>query len=210
MWTACFWTLCTSGLTQGPGIWPDWEREAEPRLGDKLFTMTVDMGAVYLKERYGLTQSVPEITRGVNGVVEDYYYHHADFKPGARELLEELKAAGIPMTIASSTARRYILAAMERLGCADYFQAVLSCVEYETSKSEPMIFFEAMKVMGTSPDETWLFEDGLYSVKTARAAGLKTVGVYDAVSSHEQEELQALADIYVKSLTEFTLTEGQL
>lgn len=56
------------------------------------------------------------------------------------------------MTIASSTARRYILAAMERLGCADYFQAVLSCVEYETSKSEPMIFFEAMKVMGTSPD----------------------------------------------------------
>lgn len=185
-------------------------KEAEPRLGDKLFTMTVDMGAVYLKEHYGLTQSVPEITRGVNGVVEDYYYHHADFKPGARELLEKLKDAGIPMTIASSTARRYILAAMERLGCADYFQAVLSCVEFETSKSEPMIFFEAMKVMGTSPDETWLFEDGLYSVKTARAAGLKTVGVYDAVSSHEQEELQALADIYVKSLTEFTLTEGQL
>ena len=52
--------------------------EAEPNLGDKLFAMTVQMGAVYLKERYGLSQSVDEIRRGINGVVENYYFEEAD------------------------------------------------------------------------------------------------------------------------------------
>ena len=180
-------------------------REAEPRLGDKLFTMTVDMGAVYLKENYGLSQSLPEIIKGINGVVEDYYYHEAAFKPGARALLDRLRQAGVPMTIATSTARPYILAAFDRLGYTGYFTSVLSCVQLETSKSEPDIFFRAAADMGTEPEKTWLFEDGLYSVRTAKAAGFKTVGVYDQVSAHEQEELRRLADVYVTSLTDFTL-----
>ena len=69
---------------------------AEPGLGDKLFTMTVDMGAVYVKERYGLTQTTTEITRGINHAVEDYYALQAAWKPGAKALLQRLKAAGIP------------------------------------------------------------------------------------------------------------------
>lgn len=182
-------------------------KEAEPRLGDKLFTMTVDMGAVYVKEKYELTQPLDEIIRGINGVVEDYYYNHAPFKPGARELLEQLKAAGVPMTVASSTGKSYLLAAFDRLGYTDCFDDIFSCVELETSKSEPGIFFRACETMGTAPEHTWLFEDGLYSIKTAKAAGFKTVGVYDAVSAHEQDEIRETADIYVKSLQDFTLEQ---
>ena len=179
----------------------------EPRLGDKLFTMTVDMGAIYVKERYGLPQSAEEITRGINHVVEDYYASQAALKPGAEALLHRLQAAGIPMTIASSTTQDYLVAALERLGCMAYFDAVLSCVQLATSKSEPTIFFRACEIMGTVPAETWLIEDGLYSVKTAKAAGFRTVGVYDAVSQREQSELAATADFYVKTLEDFTFHE---
>ena len=179
--------------------------EAEPHLGDKLFTMTVDMGAVYLKEKYKMSQSLDEIIRGINGVVEDCYYCRADFKPGAKELLETLYSAEIPMTIASSTGKNYIAAAMERLDAAHYFREILSCVELKTSKSEPEIFYEAMRIMGTKPCETWLFEDGLYSVKTDAAAGINTVGVFDAVSAGDRKELAATVDIYVTSLEDFQL-----
>ena len=197
--TMSVWTNAGAEYLESLGI------EAEPRLGDKLFTMTVDMGAVYLKEKYGMSQSLDEIIRGINGVVEDYYYYHADFKPGAGKLLAALSAAKIPMTIASSTGRKYIAAAMERLNAKHYFREILSCVELKTSKSEPVIFYEAMRIMGTKPCETWLFEDGLYSVKTAAAAGIKTVGVFDAISAEDQEELAATADIYVASLEDFQL-----
>lgn len=180
-------------------------KKAEPGLGDKLFSMTVDMGALYLKEKYNLCQPPEEIIGGINGVVEDYYYHFAQFKPGARELLERIKEAAIPMTIATSTRKDYILAAFDRLGYTAYFNAILSCVELKTSKSESKIFSRAMEKMNTKPEETWLFEDGLYSIKTAKTLGLKTVGVFDPVSAHDQEEIEKLADVYVESLAAFTL-----
>lgn len=179
--------------------------EAEPGLGDKLFPMTVEMGAVYLKENYDLPYAIDEIRQGINSVVENYYFEEADFKPGARELIEEMKAAGVPMAIATSTEKYCIQAAFDRLGYTDYFDAILTCGEVGASKSEPVIFYEAVKAMGTEPAETWLFEDGLYSIKTARAAGFKTVGVYDAVSAKDQEEIRQLADIYVRDLRDFSL-----
>lgn len=195
------WTDAGARYLQSLGV------TAEPGLGDRLFTMTVDMGAVYVKEHYGLFQSTEEITRGINHVVAGYYASEAAFKPGARELLEGLKAAGIPMTIASSTTEDYIRMAFDRLGYTGYFAEILSCVQRNTSKAEPKIFFEAMEIMGTAPSETWLFEDGLYSIKTAKKIGLRTVGVYDPVSEKEQAEIEKTADIYVRSLEDFTFAE---
>ncbi len=193
------WTDAGARYLQSLGV------TAEEGLGDKLFTMTVDMGAVYVKERYGLSQSAEEITKGINGVVAGYYANEAAFKPGAQKLLAKLREAKIPMTIASSTTEEYIRTAFDRLGYTEYFAEILSCVQRKTSKEEPRIFFEAMEIMGTAPDETWLFEDGLYSVKTAKKTGLKTIGVYDSVSEKEQAELAETVDIYVRSLEELDI-----
>lgn len=139
--------------------------------------------------------------------MEQYYFTEAGFKPGARELLEKLKAAGVPVTIATSTDKYCILAAFDRLGYTDYFDAILTCGEVGASKSEPKIFYEAARIMGTEPSETWLFEDGLYSIKTAKAAGFKTVGIYDSVSEKDQAEIRAMADIYLESLNDFTFSK---
>lgn len=176
--------------------------KAEPGLGDILFAMTVEMGARYLKEHYPLDKDIEEIKEGINSMVEEYYFTEADFKPGARELLEKMKEEGIPMTIATSTDRYCILAAFNRLGYTDYFKEIFTCTEVGASKAEPKIFFEAVKAMGTEPEDTWLFEDGLYSIKTAKAEGFKIVGVYDEVSAADQEEIEELSDVYVKELTE--------
>jgi len=177
--------------------------EAESDLPEILFKMTVDMAALYMKETYGLSQSVEEICRGVLDLVEGFYREEATFKPGARELLEELKEAGVPMAIATSTHKHCILAAFDRLGYTAYFDGILTCPEMGTHKSEPDIFFEAARIMNVKPEETWVFEDGLYAVKTAKKAGFKTVGIYDEVSKADQQELEALSDRYVKDLGEF-------
>lgn len=177
--------------------------EAEPGLTEKLFKMTVDMAAVYMKENYGLSQSIEEICRSVLETVEGFYREEAPFKPGARELLEELKAEGIPMAIATSTNQHCILSAFDRLDYTEYFDAILTCPEMGTHKSKPDIFLEAARLMNVDPSETWVFEDGLYAVKTAKKAGFKTVGIYDEDSEADQVELEALADEYVRELGEF-------
>lgn len=197
--TMPIWTNSGANYLASLGI------EAEEGLGNKLFAMTVDMGAVYLKEAYGLTQSCREIAKGINGIVEGHYFADAGFKPGARELLERMKAAEIPMAIATSTEKYCIEAAFERLGYKDYFDIILTCGEVGASKYNPKIFFEAIAELGTPIEDTWLFEDGLYSIKTAKAEGFKIVGVYDKVSEADQEEIKRYADVYVRDLTEFTL-----
>lgn len=179
------------------------EIKAEPGLREKLFKMTVDMAAGYMKERYDLPQNEEEICKGILRMVEDFYFYEADFKPGALELLENLKMAGIPMTIATSTNQYCIIAAFDRLGYTDYFDAILTCPELGTHKSEPDIFFAAAHAMGTEPEETWVFEDGLYAVKTANAAGFQTVGIFDEVSKADQNELKQLSDVYVQTLEGF-------
>ena len=48
----------------------------------------------------------------------------------------------------------------------------------------------------------WVFEDGLYAIKTAKKMGLSTVAIFDEISEGEWEEAVKLADINIKELDE--------
>lgn len=179
--------------------------EAEEGLGDKLFAETVNTGADYLISRYGLKMSREEVAKGINEQMELFYFNEAPMKEGALQLLQRLKDAGSKITVATSTNRYCIEAAFDRLGIKDYFDGILTCTEVGATKANPAIFFEANDIMGTKIADTWVFEDGLYAIKTAWAEGYRTVGVYDEISEADQEEIRKYSYIYVKSLTEFNI-----
>ena len=179
--------------------------EPEEGLGEKLFTMTTDGGAVYLKDTYNLEQSLNEIKEGITAIVSEAYRNYADFKPGAKELLLEMKSKGIPMTVASSTESHLLKMVLGRLGVADYFEEILSCGDMKTTKNEPDIFYKAVEIMGSEVENTWIFEDGLYAIKTGVREGFPVVGVYDKVSYKDQKEIKAYSDIYVSNLEELDI-----
>lgn len=176
--------------------------QAEEGLGDRLFRETSISGAQYLIDNYGLSLSVTQIAEGIDKEVEHYYFTEANFKKGAKELLEKMYQAEIPMTVATSTHRRPIEAALKRLGIYDWFREIYTCRDLETTKQEAMIFHTAKDVMKTDIDKTWVMEDGLYAIKTAKAAGYITMGVYDEVSKKDQNEIKRIADVYCESLEE--------
>ncbi|MBQ0079903.1 MAG: HAD hydrolase-like protein, partial [Eubacterium sp.] len=120
-----------------------------------------------------------------------------------------LRGAGIPITIASSTDKYQIDVAMERLDMAKYIDRVYSVSDVGVNKSNPLIFNIASEFMGTKPEETWVFEDGLYAIKCAKAAGYKTIGFYDEVSDKDWAEIQATADIAVENCSHITVEEIQ-
>lgn len=177
--------------------------EATPELGDIMFTLTTAESAEYLADNFDVGMSCDEIIEGINAEVEKFYFTQADFKPGARELLDELRKKGVRMAVATSTERYCIEAAFERLGIIDYFDVILSCTDVGKSKEHPDIFFEAIRSTGTKPEETWVFEDGLYSIKTAKKAGFSTVGVFDEISLKDQEEIKNCVDLYLEDLRDF-------
>ena len=188
------WEDAAARFLAGLGI------RAQEDLGDIMFRMSLDEGAVYLKNTYGLDMSVEEVKAGVLGVIRDFYVNQVQPKAGVREFLKELSSRRIPMYIATSSNREHIRAAFERLGLYEYFDGMITCEEAGAGKREPTIFLLAAQRMGLAPQDIFVFEDVIHAVRSAGSAGFVTVGVYDKASGPDNEAMRAESSIYLHSL----------
>ena len=185
------WSGVGSGYLRTLGI------EAREDLDERFKEISLYQSAVLLKEEYDLTFTLEEIGAGINKMVDHLYAESVELKPGVRALLEGLSERGVRMCVATASEAYQIRMALKRCGVEHYFVDVLSCVDVGHGKDEPHVFYEAMKLLGTEKEETCLFEDAVYSVRTARAEGFAAVGVYDESMTY-QDELIAITDHYIK------------
>ena len=130
-----------------------------------------------------------------------YYQGDVRPKPGVVELLEALRDRGIPCAVATATPKAIASAALDRHGLLKYFRFVTDGYELGTSKSDPEYFRAAAGRLDARPEECWMFEDALYAIRGAKAAGMR-VCVIEDVTAWQREEIQSLADIYVSSFAE--------
>ena len=179
--------------------------EAEKGLGETLFAMSLEEGADYLIENYGLKQTPGEIIAGLNREVQDFYGRKVPLKEGVRGYLQEFRDRKIPMAIATSGDRANAEAALKRLKVLSYFRAVFTCSEIGSSKSQPDIYYAAALQLDTDPSDTWVFEDALHAIRTAKKAGFRTAGVYDRASGRDLAQIRDTADIYLPEFKSFEL-----
>ena len=177
--------------------------EAEKDLGKKLFTLSMEEAAEYLTSRYNLDKSVEEVVSGFVRAVKEFYEERVPLKEGVREYLNEFRARKIPMVIATSGDRRNTEAALKRLKIYSYFQGIYTCSEIGSGKDQPDIYFAAALQMDTDPEQTWVFEDTLHALRTAKSAGFRTVAVYDKSSDRDLAEIWNTAEIYLPDLNDF-------
>ena len=177
-------------------------KEPKENLKETFKTFTLEQAAKYYRENYGVTLSVNEIVDGVNEIVEQYYAETVKLKPSIEEFLEKLKAKGVKMCIATVTDKPLVEVALDRLGVKEYFSKIFTCASVGYSKEEPHIYRDAQKHLGTSKKETVVFEDVVHALKTAKADGFVTVGVFD-VHEENQEELKTMADCYIENFSDF-------
>lgn len=171
--------------------------DAPPSLGKILFSKTMQQGAVYLKQTYGMKQSEEEIQAGILDVVRQAYQNEVPLKHSARTFLEALKAAGKPMIVVTSTNRELILAAFRRLCLLSYFQEIMTCSEFGSGKDQPEIFHAAANKIQSPPASTWVVEDGLYAIRTAKRAGYPVIGTSDDSSKDDEQQIRQLANYFV-------------
>ena len=175
----------------------------EPRedLQKVLKPMSLLQSATYIREKHAIPLTVEEIMDGINRTVEDFYFHTVQPKEGVIALLEQIKAQGIKMCIATATDRYQVEAALKRCGMEAFFSEIFTCTDVGHGKDEPVIFQKAMEYLGTTKADTIVIEDAYHAARTAKADGFITVAVYD---SHEerQEELKALSDVFLEDFTQ--------
>lgn len=99
--------------------------------------------------------------------------------PGVRELLEDLKRAGVPIALASCGGNARVHELLFRLRLRDYFAVVVTGDEVTLGKPDPEIFCKAARQMHAHPAESIVFEDSVSGIQGAKAAGMQCVGIAD-------------------------------
>ena len=170
-----------------------------PDVDKYVFGMSIEEGVRHLKEEYDIDGSVETLQRNLLQVAHDFYMNSIEYKPGAEEILKELKANDIPMCIATATDRDIVEPALKKIGCLDYFDGMFTCSEVNAGKRESVIYDKALEFLGTQKSETLVFEDHFYAAKTAHSAGFPVIGIYDKYSVQTDEDLHTVCDFYLDS-----------
>ncbi len=186
------WDTLASRYLMSQGIQP------APNLDSRVKTMSTDQAARYFQTVCGLQKSVEKIQTDIHDSLERFYREEAELRPGIREFLDGLSAAGIRMCTATATDRTLVEAALKRCGVLHHFDGVFTCDEIGAGKDEPQIYEAALKHLQTEKSRTFVFEDALHALETAKKAGFRTVGVFE---EHEpdQEAVQRSAEYYVRN-----------
>ena len=101
---------------------------------------------------------------------------HVPFRPGARELLEGLVAAGVPCALVTMSYRRFTDAVVEALP-PGAFAAVVAGDEVTRGKPHPEPYLTAAARLGVPPEACVAIEDSPTGVASAVAAGVPTLAV---------------------------------
>ena len=103
---------------------------------------------------------------------------------GIRELLAQLRAAGIPTAIASSAPARWVVGAVERIGIRPLFDAVVTGDQVAHRKPAPDVYLEAARRLGVDPARAIAIEDSGPGVAAALAAGMKAIAIPHWLTEH--------------------------
>ena len=159
---------------------------------------------ILAKERFSLPQSYEELYNQFFDYIKELYLSDTKPKNDIIPFLEKLKSRGVKMGIATATGEPALIAALEKFGMLDYFSFICSTYTVGAAKTEPKLYDTVLERLGTDKETTWIFEDALYALKTAKENGYNVVGIYDK-SEPNAEEFRNTVDIYIHNYSEIEL-----
>jgi beta-phosphoglucomutase len=118
--------------------------------------------------------------------------------PGSKQLLNDLKAAGIKIALGSASKNSGLI--LERTGLAPLFDVIVDGNHVGTSKPDPEVFLRGAEGLGIAPEHCVVFEDAQAGVQAAIAGNMKVVGVGEATNLEG-------ADLVIKDLSGITVEQ---
>ena len=115
--------------------------------------------------------------RIVDRILARYRAGDLDPIPGAREAVEAVAAAGIPMAIASNSGRDELRTKAGILPFFHHFQGRLLCFEdVARPKPHPDLYIAAARLCGADPRDCVVVEDSVTGARAGIAAGCRVLG----------------------------------
>ncbi|MHC1785026.1 MAG: HAD family hydrolase [Anaerolineaceae bacterium] len=124
--------------------------------------------------------------------------------PGVMTYLEEARARGIKLAIASSSTTDWVFCNLVRLKIASLFDVICCGDEVIQVKPEPDLFLLAAGLMNVNADEVIVFEDSPHGITAAKAADMFCVAVTNPITKSMNVNH---ADLVINSLAELSISD---
>jgi HAD superfamily hydrolase (TIGR01509 family) len=121
-------------------------------------------------------------------------------KPGARDILNRLRAKGVPCVVASSTVSAEVRRRLQGVHLLGFFDAVIGGDRVPLGKPDPALYRLAAATLSTPPAKCLAFEDSDHGITAAITAAISVILVPDIKEPSPASRQGSLAT--VASLTE--------
>ena len=182
-----------------------WDRMGMEYLGVKDFGHIIKgqtLVQIFGKYFDGMTAQQEEIVPQLNDFERNMTY---DYIPGAHSFMTQLKAAGIPMAIVTSSndaKMANVYKAHPELN--QLVDKVLTSEHFSKSKPDPECFLKGMEVLGGTAEDTIVFEDSFHGLNAGRASGARVIGL---ATTNKREAIAPLCDMVIDDFTYLSLSD---
>lgn len=168
--TEPYWIKAEHELVESyGGTWS--EEYAHQLVGNDLM-----VSAEFIKAHSPIPLTPVEIIEELLARVIAQVREHVPWRPGARELLEDLGAVGVPCALVTMSWRSLADAVVTALP-AESFAALITGDEVEHGKPHPEPYLAAARLLGVEVRDCVAIEDSPTGVRSAVDAGVPTLAV---------------------------------
>lgn len=179
-----------------------WNVEGMKYFGEENFGIKIK-GQTF-KHISGYFSNEQDLAQAIHDIDEFERNMPYDLVPGVMEFLTELKAAGIPTAIVTSSHNKKMENAWRaHPGLKEMVTTVLTSDDFSKSKPDPECFIKAMESLGGKPENTIVFEDSLHGIEAGRSAGARVIGL---TTTFPRKVLEPLCDKVIDDFTEAPLS----
>ena len=205
---------CDGTLVDSMCVWrnvfgavlPKYGKTVNPDIFDRVEAVSLIGGCQICVDELALPVTAETLYEEFCAYATDQYQHHVSIVPGAKEFLQELYDAGIPLAVASSTPVREVRAALTAQGIEHLFKTVVSTEDVGgVDKVEPDVYLEALRRLGTDKATTWVFEDAPFGAQTAQKAGFPVVALYNDHDGRDPVFMREHSNILAHTYGELSL-----
>ena len=128
------------------------------------------VSGAYIREHMGIDLEVDEIVEALLDGVVRKVEESVPWRPGAVDLVERTRAAGIPCALVTMSYDRFVAPILAQLP-PETFRVVVTGDRVEQGKPHPEPYLTAAAALGLAPSACLAIEDSNTGAKSAEAAG---------------------------------------
>lgn len=148
--------------------------------GLDLIGMSLYESSKVMKAKMGLELEPDEIIDRLTDDVVAQLSVSIPWRPGAQELLRELKKRGVKTALVTMSMKRMAESVVNQIPFKA-FDVIVAGDMVTNGKPHPEPYLMAAELLGVAPKDCVAFEDSLTGLTSAEAAGTKAVGVVNIV-----------------------------